>query len=217
MEEKIRAGDTCESNIARQGRVMAYYKCLWYAFCMRNWYVITGGPSAGKTTIIEALEKNGFHVEHESARIVIDEGIRDGKTIEEIRKDEGAFQDKVYAHKLAREERLDPTELIFFDRGMQDTYAYNTLCGAPITEDMQNAMDTAEYKKIFLLEPFKYEVDYARVESIEERDALFELLQEAYKRSNVPIEIIPSFPTKVERIAYFLEYLDKKEGIRIPV
>lgn len=184
---------------------------------MRNWYVITGGPSAGKTTFIEALEKSGFHVEHESARIVIDEGIRDGKTIEEIRQDEGAFQDKVYAHKLAREERLDPTELIFFDRGMQDTHAYNTLCGAPITEAMQRAMDSAKYKKVFLLEPFVYEADYARVESIEERDALFKLLQEAYKRSHMPIEIVPAFPTKEERIAYFLEYLEEKEGIRIPL
>ena len=189
---------------------------MWYAFCMRNWYVITGGPSAGKTTLIEVLEKSGFHVEHESARIVIDEGISEGKTITEIRKDEGAFQDKVYKHKFDREEKLDSDELIFFDRGMQDTYAYNTLCGAFISKDMQTAMDSAAYKKVFLLEPFSYEADYARVESVEERDALFELLQEAYKRSNVPIEIVPSFPTKEERIAYFLEYLEKNEGIRIP-
>ena len=183
---------------------------------MRNWYVITGGPSAGKTTLIKALEENGFHVEHESARMVIDQGILTGKTIEEIRRDEGAFQDEVYMHKRNRERHLDPDELIFFDRGMQDTYAYNTLCGAPITEEMQQEMDTSFYKKIFLLEPFKYEADYARTESLEERDLLFDLLKEAYIRSKSSIKIVPIFPTKEERVAYFIEYLRDKEGIQIP-
>lgn len=183
---------------------------------MRNWYVITGGPSAGKTTLIKALEENGFHIEHESARIIIDEGLASGKTLAEIREDEGAFQDEVYLHKLTREKHLDPEELIFFDRGMQDTYAYNTLCGASTTAQMQQEMDTAIYKKIFLLEPFKYEADYARTESLEERDLLFELLKEAYTRSKSIIEIVPTFPTKAERIAYFIEYLRDKEGIPTP-
>lgn len=184
---------------------------------MRNWYVLTGGPSAGKTTLIEALEEKGFHIEHESARIVIDEGIAAGKTVEEVRVDEGAFQQEVYEHKLAREERLDPHELIFFDRGMQDTFAYNTLCGASISQQMQEEMDAAEYKKVFLLEPFKYEADYARTESLEEQDKLFHLLKEAYERSGVPVEVVPAFPTKEERIAYFFDHLRNKEGIEVPV
>ena len=187
---------------------------MWYAFCMRNWYVLTGGPSSGKTTLIEALEARGFHVEHESARIVIDEGIAQGKTIEEIRADEGAFQQKVYEHKLEREKRLNPQELIFFDRGMQDTYAYNTLCGAPITEEMLKQMDSAEYKKVFLLEPFFYEHDYARTESEEEMNRLFILLKNAYVRSNTPLEIVPSFQTPEERIAHFCNYLTHFEGIQ---
>lgn len=183
---------------------------------MRNWYVITGGPSAGKTTLIEALEAHNFHVEHESARIVIDEGIAASKTIEEIRSDEEKFQEEVYVHKLAREQKLDPDELIFFDRGMQDTYAYLKLRNFSIDQKSQSEMDRTEYKKVFLLEPFKYEADYARTESLEERDTIFELLKEAYTRSKSPIEIIPSFPTKQERIAYFFEYLRDSEEIRIP-
>ncbi len=183
---------------------------------MRNWYVITGGPSAGKTTLIKALEESGFHVEHESARMVIDEGIASGLTIEEIRHDEEAFQDKVYAHKLNREKHLDQNELIFFDRGMQDTRAYLTLRGTPINEKMSTEMDNAFYKKVFLLEPFKYEADYARTESLEERDALFTLLSEAYEQSKTLLEIVPAFPTKQERVAYFFDYLRKNEGIHVP-
>ena len=189
---------------------------LWYAFCMRNWYVITGGPSAGKTTLIKALDERGLHIEHESARLVIDAGIASGKTIEEIRADEGAFQDIVFKHKQERENHLNPNDLIFFDRGMQDTYAYNKLCGALITSEMQKTMDASEYKKVFLLEPFKYEKDYARTESILERDKLFHLLKEAYERTGVSVEIIPAFPEKQERIDYFLNLLREQENIKIP-
>jgi predicted ATPase len=183
---------------------------------MRNWYVITGGPSAGKTTLVKALEEWGLHVEHESARIVIDEGIRNGKTIEDIRRDEKKFQDDVYAHKKRREGHLDPDELIFFDRGMQDSYAYYVLHNFSIDPETQFEMDVAEYKKVFLLEPFKYEDDYARTESIEEQEQLFGLLQEAYGRSRAPLAIVPVFPTKEERIAYFLDVLETKEEIKIP-
>ncbi len=183
---------------------------------MRNWYVITGGPSAGKTTLIKALNESGLHVEHESARMVIDEALASGKTIEDVRSDEKAFQDEVYTHKKEREKHLDPSELIFFDRGMQDTGAYLVLHNFPIDVKTQEEMDAAEYKKVFLLEPFKYESDYARTESKEEQDVLFDLLKKAYERSKSKIEIIPAFSTKHERIAYFLDYLREKEGIPIP-
>lgn len=171
---------------------------------MRNWYVITGGPSAGKTTLLEALENAGCHVEHESARIVIDEGIAAGKSITEIRADEQAFQKEVYEHKLAREQRLDPRELIFFDRGMQDTTAYLQLHGYVISEHMRHEISFADYRKIYLLQPYSYEKDYARTESEPEQERLFTLLKEAYTDSHNHIEVIPPFPTKEERIEYFL-------------
>lgn len=181
-----------------------------------SWYVITGGPSAGKTTLIEALEARGMNIQHESARIIIDDEIAAGKTVEEIRADEELFQEIVYYHKVEREARLHQKETIFFDRGIPDTYAYNTLHGFAISKEMQTVMDNVFYKRVFLLEPYKYEKDYARVETVEERDKLFGLLHEGYKRSGVPIEVVPAFPTKQERIEYFLDLLIDKEGISIP-
>lgn len=38
---------------------------------MNSRIIITGGPSAGKTTLITALEKSGFHCQPESGRAVI--------------------------------------------------------------------------------------------------------------------------------------------------
>ena len=38
-----------------------------------NWYVITGAPSSGKTTLLEYLKKKGQKVYFEWARIYIDQ------------------------------------------------------------------------------------------------------------------------------------------------
>ncbi|HFG0873639.1 TPA: AAA family ATPase, partial [Salmonella enterica] len=47
-----------------------HYKCI-KAIAMNSRIIITGGPSAGKTTLITALEKSGFHCQPESGRAVI--------------------------------------------------------------------------------------------------------------------------------------------------
>ena len=57
-----------------------------------NWYVITGAPSSGKTTIVKLLKSKGYIVLYEAARIYIDQELKKGKTIQKIRKDEGKFQ-----------------------------------------------------------------------------------------------------------------------------
>jgi len=57
-----------------------------------KWYVITGGPCSGKTTIIKELRKIGYIVYPEAARIFIDKEIRKGRLLKEIRKNEAKFQ-----------------------------------------------------------------------------------------------------------------------------
>ncbi|PIS15984.1 hypothetical protein COT62_00785 [Candidatus Roizmanbacteria bacterium CG09_land_8_20_14_0_10_41_9] len=56
-----------------------------------NWYVITGAPSAGKTTLLKELEKKGYTVIYEAARIIIDREMKKGKKLSEIRKNELEF------------------------------------------------------------------------------------------------------------------------------
>ena len=49
---------------------------------MKNtqWYVITGPPCSGKTTLIDKLEALGYPVVHEVARWVIEGNIKDDMT-----------------------------------------------------------------------------------------------------------------------------------------
>ncbi len=51
-----------------------------------NWYVITGGPSSGKTTTVNLLKERGYITTFEHARHYLDTQRLKGKTIDEVRK-----------------------------------------------------------------------------------------------------------------------------------
>ncbi|MCB0284931.1 MAG: ATP-binding protein, partial [Calditrichaeota bacterium] len=57
-----------------------------------NWHVITGGPSTGKTTVINLLSERGFKTTIEHARHYIDTMREEGRTVEEIRANKRKFQ-----------------------------------------------------------------------------------------------------------------------------
>jgi predicted ATPase len=61
----------------------------------RNWYVITGGPSSGKSTVIRLLKDLGYSTTFEAARHFIDLQSMNGRGIEEIRANQRQFQHKV--------------------------------------------------------------------------------------------------------------------------
>ena len=56
-----------------------------------NWYVITGGPSSGKTTTVNLLKERGYITTIEHARHYLDTQRLKGKTIEEVRKNRKNF------------------------------------------------------------------------------------------------------------------------------
>jgi predicted ATPase len=85
---------------------------------MNNWYVITGAPCSGKTTVLNSLKDLGYEVVPEVARTYIDELIFSGLSIEQIRSNETKFQDDVLIKKYELEESLDKNKIIFLDRGI---------------------------------------------------------------------------------------------------
>jgi len=173
---------------------------------MNNWYVITGGPCSGKTTLLEYLEKKGYTVYYEMARIYIDEELKKGKTLQEIRKDEYLFQKKVLDLKIAFEKKLPKKIVTFIDRGIPDSTAYMKLAGFNTNDILENALINCTYKKVFLLELLEYKNDYARTETKEEALKLEKMLENSYTDIKIPVIRIPKMSVK-KRAEYILKNL----------
>lgn len=137
-----------------------------------NWWIITGGPSTGKSSLINNLAKRGYKTMPEAARVYIDFKLDQGRTIEEIRADEVEFQATVLRMKERIEDETPENELIFWDRGLVgDSMAYWPLArrpkGTPIDIYASETMIVAKrrYRGVFLLDQLpSYDQDYARVE-----------------------------------------------------
>lgn len=174
-----------------------------------NWYVITGGPSCGKTTTLAELEKLGYATLPEAARVVIDEGIAAGSTIAQIRKDEIGFQDKVLKRKVDVENTQSKNALTFFDRGMHDTKAYLQMYDEVLTPEQSKAIKNAQYKAVFLLDPLlKFENDYARTEDKEFTKKITGLLRQAYEDYTITVITVPILSPK-KRAQFILEKTKK--------
>lgn len=171
-----------------------------------NWYVITGVPSSGKTTITKLLKKLGYEVLYEIARIYIDKELKKGKTIKEIRKNEGKFQRKILDLKIQHESKLDPEKITFLDRAIPDSIAYYELVGLPKDKYLEKVAEKNSYKKIFIFEKLGFEKDYARTESEEEIEVLEKLLEKTYKNLSIPIVKVPKMPIE-ERLKFILDNL----------
>lgn len=176
---------------------------------MTNWYIVTGGPSSGKTKVIEHLAFLGYEIRPEAARIHIDNELSKGRTLSQIRNDGKAFQEEVLDLKLKGENEAPTHSIIFWDRGMPDSLVYSRRYGSDITRVWQ-ACHLRRYQKVFLLDtPLKYEEDYARTEDPVEARAIHEDIAKAYSEFNYDVIRIPLIPI-AERVRLILSHAISK-------
>lgn len=171
-----------------------------------NWYVITGAPSSGKTTVLELMEKKGYPVFYEWARIYIDQEMAKGKTLAQIRKNELAFQRKILKLKIDFEKNLDPKKQVFMERGIPDSDAYMKMCGVNEDAALKKSLKNCWYKKVFLLELIAYESDYARTESQEEAMLIDSLLEKSYTDLGMKVVRVPKLSVE-DRMIFILNNL----------
>jgi len=144
-------------------------------------YVLTGGPCAGKTTVILELQKRGYHVLEEAARSVIDEMLAQGKTLDDIRGDPRAFQRTILRRKAVKESELPKDHVYFLDRGMPDSIAYYRENDIPEDDELWSACRASRYANVFLLDLLEFVPDGARNESPELAARLQTALENAYR------------------------------------
>ena len=108
-----------------------------------NWYVITGGPSSGKTTTIDLLHLKGYTTTIEHARHYIDTQKVTGRSVAEIRKNQKEFQSGILDMQIEQETSLSNDELVFLDRAIPDALAYYRFLGIAVDNKLENALKGA--------------------------------------------------------------------------
>ena len=111
-----------------------------------NLVVITGGPGAGKTTLINHLHHRGYDTSPEAARAIIEEQIeRGGNAV--------PWEDnEAYAGLMARRSIRDwqtgldhHPRTVFCDRGLPDTLAHRRLSKKPIMPEHKTSPKPSEH------------------------------------------------------------------------
>ena len=169
------------------------------------WYVLTGGPCAGKTTTINELSKRGHPVLAEPARLIIDEKLAAGETIQEIVGDP-EWLPSIVRRAYQQEDLVPRTEPFFFDRAIPDSLAYYRLANRPIEDFFQAAMNEIRYRKVFLLDLVDFKNDEGRPETPEQAMIIHGTIREAYIDQGYEIVEVPVLPVE-ERADFVLKNL----------
>ena len=172
---------------------------------VNQWHVIAGAPSSGKTTIIKELGLLGYNIVDEAARILISSKLKNGISIEEMRKDDKSLQREIMDLRLRLEGDAPSDQLAFFDTAIPDNLAYYKLCGLNTAE--LEEFSKGRYGRIFLLEPLPLEKDGIRIEDELKQKELYNAILNIYSRIGYKPIMVPSMPVK-ERVSFILGHIN---------
>lgn len=179
-----------------------------------NFYVITGGPGVGKTTLLEELKRRNYEIVPEIARELIKEQQKDnGKALPW--KNKNLYKEMMFDRSIISFEEIDRTtnkkEPIFFDRGFLDSICYANIIQSKISDLMKSYAESWRYNKnVFILPPWQeiYETDNERKQDWKEAVLTFEKMSETYKSYGYEIIEIPKKSVS-ERADFVLEFIEK--------
>lgn len=173
--------------------------------------VITGGPSTGKTTVIDELRNRDYVCIEEISRQVTakaqEEGIDQLFLTQPLLFSELLLQGREQQYYNA--DTLD-TKIIFFDRGIPDVHAYMNYLGVEYPEMYLEKSKLCTYDTVFIMPPWEeiYTTDKERYESFEQSLAIYNHLKNAYNDLGYDIIEIPT-GTIDERISFILQNVNR--------
>ncbi len=159
-----------------------------------HFFVVTGGPGAGKTSLITELARRGFHTIPESGRAVIREEMQSGGDALPWA-DRMAYAEQMLERGLrAYEDAQALSGPVIFDRGIPDIMGYLTLCGLPLPPHVAAAAKAARYNARIFLAPFWDDIftqDAERKQTRAEAEATGAAMREIYTALGYEITELP--------------------------
>lgn len=169
--------------------------------------VVTGGPGAGKSTLIARLAALGLRTAEEAGRRVIREELASGGGALPWG-DRLAFARRMLTLDIAAYEAAGLAGgLTIFDRGAPDVLGYLRLCALVPAPDLTVAADQRRYDDPVFLAPFWPEIfenDAERKQTPDEARRTADMMAEVYSSLGYRVVELPRAPIN-ERVAFVLE------------
>lgn len=174
-------------------------------------YILTGGPGAGKTSIIDSLARRGYLVAPEAATEIIEEDLKRGMDRPWRASD---YHVRMYEliSKKQKEVQSSSAPIAFFDRGHLDGISYILLqkrtLYQSVVDCVQSSINTCYFnRKVFFIDSLGFVMPGpARTEDLQESLEKARCLEENYREMGYEIIHIPPGPVE-ERAQTIIDYV----------
>jgi predicted ATPase len=169
-----------------------------------RFFVVTGGPGAGKTSLVDALGAAGFRRSVEVGRAIIQDQVATGGRALPW-DDRLLFAELMLSWELRswREAQLEPG-IAIFDRGVPDILGYLRLIGEAPPRHVVEAAEAFRYNaRVFIAPPWReiFTQDTERKQDFAEAVRTHEALARAYVDCGYELVELPRVPV-AERVAF---------------
>lgn len=150
----------------------------------QGFVIVTGGPGAGKTSLIAELARHGIATSPEAGRAVIRAQRAAGGTGLPWA-DRELFAELMFAFDLKAYEAAQLGDApVVFDRGIPDVIGYLKLCGLAVPANLDQAARRLRYRReVFIAPPWRaiFENDEDRRQDFDEACRTFDVMAAIYR------------------------------------
>jgi predicted ATPase len=171
-----------------------------------RFFIITGGPGSGKTSLLDALEKMNHKRSVEAGRGIIQQQVAIGGRAlpwdDKLLFSELMLSWEIRSYQIAEQS----AGIVFFDRGVPDIAAYLMLSNIPIPKYVQKAAETFRYNpRVFIAPPWReiFTQDRERKQDFEEAIRTYEALVKTYTGDGYNLVKLPCVSIE-ERVRFVL-------------
>lgn len=178
---------------------------------MKPYYIFTGGPGSGKSTVLQALARLAYPTVPEVGRAIIQQQMQtEGDALPWLNKQR--FFEAMFNQSILDYQSQTNTTPLFFDRGLLDSIGYARLEHLEIQPNQLYIAKQMLYASpVFIFPPWEaiYTNDKERKQDFVLAIQTYEVMYATYKEFGYQLVEVPCTAIE-ERVEFILEYLHLK-------